>query len=155
MIKYAGIGSRDTPFLMLEKLSFVAGKLDNKGFLLRSGGAKGADRAFELASTCKEIISPNDPIPEEAFEMAKRYHTHWHNLDDFGRRAHARNMMVIMGQYLDDPVAFVVCWTEQGAPVGGTATGIRCAESNEIPVFNFGTPNENTMADLKNYVRAL
>jgi len=55
VIYYAGIGSRSTPDNVLgimEKLGIVLAK---KGFILRSGGADGADKAFEkgcdLAST--------------------------------------------------------------------------------------------------------
>ena len=62
VIYYAGIGSRSTPDNVLgimEKLGIVLAK---KGFILRSGGADGADKAFEkgcdLASGQKEIYLP-------------------------------------------------------------------------------------------------
>lgn len=44
---YAGIGSRKTPPQALGLMTQLAGAMEQKGYLLRSGGAKGADQAFE------------------------------------------------------------------------------------------------------------
>jgi hypothetical protein len=44
---YCGIGSRKTPENILIKMSKYASILERMGFTLRSGGALGADRAFE------------------------------------------------------------------------------------------------------------
>ena len=44
---YAGIGSRATPQAELEAMTEAAKMLSEKGYTLRSGGAKGADTAFE------------------------------------------------------------------------------------------------------------
>jgi len=44
---YSGIGSRSTPENILHMMGDVAYRLANKGWILRSGGADGADNAFE------------------------------------------------------------------------------------------------------------
>ena len=44
---YTGIGSRQTPKDILNLIEDVAFKLASKGYILRSGAAKGADTAFE------------------------------------------------------------------------------------------------------------
>jgi predicted Rossmann fold nucleotide-binding protein DprA/Smf involved in DNA uptake len=44
---YAGIGSRRTPSEILELMKEIGSKLEIEGWLLRSGGAPGADQAFE------------------------------------------------------------------------------------------------------------
>lgn len=44
---YAGIGSRETPPSVLEFMERCAREWAQKGWTLRSGGAKGADGAFE------------------------------------------------------------------------------------------------------------
>jgi len=44
---YAGIGARATPPGMLDLMSRIANKLEGMGYILRSGGAAGADTAFE------------------------------------------------------------------------------------------------------------
>lgn len=47
MIKYAGIGARETPEDICRKMSQASKAMAELGFCLRSGGAKGADSAFE------------------------------------------------------------------------------------------------------------
>lgn len=44
---YTGIGSRNTPPDILDIMFRLAGKLASEGYVLRSGGAQGADDAFE------------------------------------------------------------------------------------------------------------
>ena len=44
---YAGIGSRETPIEFLEMFKRVAKYIATNGYILRSGGAKGVDTAFE------------------------------------------------------------------------------------------------------------
>lgn len=58
---YAGIGSRKTPPDVLSDMTRIAGALETLGFTLRSGGADGADLAFERGVTdpaMKEIFLP-------------------------------------------------------------------------------------------------
>ena len=56
---YAGIGSRKTPPTIRSLMTKCANQLHNEGFTLRSGGAQGADTAFELgAQLRKEIYLP-------------------------------------------------------------------------------------------------
>lgn len=50
-LSYAGIGSRATPPEVLEQMTHAAGELEKQGCLLRSGGARGADQAFEKGIT--------------------------------------------------------------------------------------------------------
>lgn len=46
-LPYAGIGSRQTPKLVLDLMQRIGSELARNGFTLRSGGAVGADTAFE------------------------------------------------------------------------------------------------------------
>lgn len=46
-LPYAGIGSRQTPDDILELMHRIGSTLAINGFTLRSGGAVGADTAFE------------------------------------------------------------------------------------------------------------
>lgn len=58
---YAGIGSRETPQDVLDDMTAIAAKLEERGFTLRSGFAGGADTAFELGTTrddLREIFAP-------------------------------------------------------------------------------------------------
>ena len=48
---YTGIGSRETPGLILALMGRISARMDRLGFTLRSGGADGADAAFEANSS--------------------------------------------------------------------------------------------------------
>ena len=55
---YTGIGSRETPSHILELMTKIAKYLDSLGFILRSGGAPGADTAFANGAVNKQIFIP-------------------------------------------------------------------------------------------------
>lgn len=157
-MRYAGIGSRDTPKSLRQEISDIAFYLAN-GFnmILVSGGASGADSFFEegcdAAKGRKEIWLPhrgfnghyNDLLPsEDAYVVASRYVPHWKHCKGFARNAHARNCHQVLGADLLTPVKFVICWTPMGEVVGGTATALRIAQDHEIPILNLGTPGCDT-----------
>jgi hypothetical protein len=52
---YTGVGSRKTPPHILKVMRQLATKLNSDGWVLRSGGADGADTAFEQGSS---VVSP-------------------------------------------------------------------------------------------------
>lgn len=151
---YAGIGSRKTPESILLVMEDLANQFQNKGYILRSGGAAGADTAFEKgADPHMQIFIPWNGfsgrrliyrIPEKAFEIASRYHPAWPYLKDPVRALMARNVMQVLGPNLDMPSEFVICWTPDGCythqkrtkETGGTGLAISVASENGIPVFN-------------------
>lgn len=135
-MKYAGIGSRETPPKMLDWMTQMARWLNETGHILRSGGAKGADRAFERGAGTKcEIFRAADATPE-AFDLAAKYHPAWERCDAYAQALHARNGMILLGVQLNDPVDFVVCWTPGARVVGGTGQALRLAEAYGIKVYN-------------------
>lgn len=152
---YAGIGSRQTPPEVLTQMIQIARHLSREGWVLRSGGASGADSAFEqgcdLEGGEKEILLPwrrfnqnrstlwlptFGPIRDKAMALASEVHPAWLRMSSAGRCLHARNVMQILGPNLDSPVDLVICWTEGGKVVGGTATAIKLAEARGTPVHN-------------------
>lgn len=146
---YAGIGSRNTPNKILDYFTFIANQLESRGYILRSGGADGADTAFEDGVILnKEIYLPwfgfNDnksdlfDPPEGAFNIAQEIHPIWGALSRGAQAMHARNCQQVLGERLDSPSLFVICWTSNGLAIGGTRTAILLAERNKIPVLNFG-----------------
>lgn len=150
---YAGIGSRKTPAEILVSMTQIALKLKDH-MVLHSGAADGADLAFEYgADINKKIFVPwkgfsgRDqlyPIPPEAFKMASEAHKYWHYLTNGAQALMARNCQQVLGENLDDPVEFVICWTPDGCEddktrskeTGGTGLAITIASRNGIPVFN-------------------
>jgi len=132
---YAGIGSRQTPRSILGVMRMIAKRLDTLGWELRSGGAKGADQAFESGSTNKDIMQQRDATLESIFE-AKKYHPAWSMCSPYVQGLHARNTQIVLGRDLHTPVNMVICWTPNGVAEGGTGQAIRVANENYIPVFN-------------------
>ena len=142
---YAGIGSRRTPPEVLMKMNQLAKQYMTEGYTLRSGGAVGADRAFERgAGLFKEIFYANDAEPW-AFEYVERFcmpedRSGFKNWKPYIRGLLARNMQQILGRNGDSPVDFVVCWAPSfyywDSSAGGTGYAIRCALHNNIPVYN-------------------
>lgn len=131
---YAGIGSRESPDNILDVMTQVAQALATLGYTLRSGGAEGADTAFEDGAGPKEIFRPKHATAE-AIELASQFHPAWHNCSDYVRKLHGRNAQIILGRDLATPVEFAILWTSN-EKVGGTSLGIRIANHNNIPVKN-------------------
>lgn len=164
---FAGIGSRETPDDIQELMVRITSVLYNQGYILRSGGATGADTAFQLGvpDNCEmeiflDKLHDNKQCGDGFFnvgffdnlklaeKIAQRLHPAW---DRLGKRAKAlitRNTYQILGKDLNTPSEFVICWTPDGAEqttsaeTGGTGQAIRLAKKTDIPVFNLA--NEST-----------
>ncbi len=172
---YAGVGGRETPAHVLNLMTRIAQGLAKVGGILRSGGARGADTAFEAgAGSAKEIFLPypgfqgnpsrlhGEPTPE-AIALARAAHPYFDRMrpDSFAYQAHARNAHQVMGQDCRTPAAFLVCWTPDGAEdaasshsveaTGGTRTAIVIAEQQGVPVFNLARPD--ALHRLQTYVK--
>lgn len=154
---YAGIGARATPLHILAEMTNLAANLELTGFTLRSGGAAGADSAFEAGvkdprhakiflpwANFNRNTSALFDIHDDAYEMAASFHPAWHRCSPAACKFHARNCYQVMGYHLDTPADFILCWTPDGAMVGGTAQALRIAERFDIPVFNMGTQGWET-----------
>jgi hypothetical protein len=149
---YAGIGSRNLPAAMIPIIQAIAAKLARMGFTLRSGGAAGADSAFESASgDNKEIYlpwknfmnnkSPLYKITDEAKALARAFYPpenlEWYDRPENypTRNLMSRNCYQVLGDTLDTPVDFIVCWTPSEYK-GGTSQALRIARRYNIPYFN-------------------
>jgi len=120
------------------------------GYTLRSGAAQGADAAFESGSTRNEIwlpwrgfnghSSPLLPSPA-AFVLAAQHHPAWHACSRGARALHARNMHQVLGPNLDSPSSFILFWTPNIIPSGGTSQALRLAAAHSIPCYNLRDPS--------------
>lgn len=147
---YAGIGSRETPVEIMRLMYTIASDFALRGYTLRSGGAKGADSAFESGCDAKrgqkEIYLPwkgfngkesnYKGVSPEALEIAKKYHPAWDRLSPAAELLMGRNVYQVLGYFLKSPADFIVCWTKDGKASGGTGQAIRIATDLTIPVFN-------------------
>jgi hypothetical protein len=156
---YTGIGSRRTPKVILDFIFLIAQELGKQGYILRSGGANGADTFFERGCDSingqKEIYLPEKGfngngselyiIPNKAYRIAKEYHPYYYKMKQYTKNLMARNIQQVLGQILKDPTDFILCWTPDGAGAhdkppssrtGGTGQAIRVALDYNIPVHN-------------------
>lgn len=161
LINYAGIGARTTPDDILKAMESAARYLSSWGYRLHSGGAAGADSAFEAGcdsvNGSKEIHLPwkgfrKHPSPyfgsnRDARLLAKKYHPNWSVVSDRGRDFHARNCFQVLGRDLKTPVQFVLCWTPNGKLVGGTGQALRIAQDYDIEIINFGSMSFDQISD--------
>lgn len=157
---YAGHGNRDTPPDILAQMTQLAKQLSDLGYVLRINGSDIPGNAFEAGATKVEHYLPwksfkkSSPTlytkpTEDAFEVAKRYHPVFDQLDDKIKLLIACTSHVILGANVRDPVAFLICWSPDGAEqvkdctvrTGIVNQAIKIAASQGIPVFNLKNPN--------------
>lgn len=166
---WAGVGSRSSPPDVLALMTRIARRLAECGHTLRTGAAPGADTAFEAGhrEACGaerlEVYLPWAAFEREtrtrygwldgvalqrptmrAEAIAARMHPNWTRLSNGARLLQSRNSHQILGVDLECPVAFVLCWTPDGATcaretsakTGGTGQAIRLSSAADSPVVN-------------------
>lgn len=165
---YAAFGARKTPDDVLDIMATIGEELEAMGFIQRNGAAEGADEAFLeniQDPTTVELFLPwqgyngyesDMPLPKAfAYEVAFLNHPNWQACDERARMLHARNSHIALGtSSKDTPSLFGVCWTPNGACVGGSGQTIRVLDTNLIPVFNLGI-GEHVLDELVAYVEKL
>ena len=140
---YTGVGSRDTPQNILHMMSQIGEYMAHGGYCLLSGGATGADQAFEIGCDKvkgeKQIFLPwdgfgydrhkdigwahwidNDTIfngvDDRAMKIAEEFHPKWHMVGQAGRKMMARNTyQVLSTASISSKSSLLVCWTPDGA----------------------------------------
>lgn len=151
MRSITGIGSRETPPDVLGHMEAVG------AWRVRSGGAEGADYAFERgAMDFTDVFLPwgnfnkhlprlGLPIvvdPSDALDaLVTTYHPASRNLSHGGWSLMRRNGPQVLGLDLKTPSDAVVCWRQRR---GGTDQALRIAQGHGIPVFNMHDPQYGT-----------
>lgn len=167
-IYYSGIGSRETPSDILSAFENIASVLSKAGFILRSGGAPGADTAFEsgcnMSNGEKEIYLPwigfnNNRSTiighnDSSISIVKKYIPYYDRLKIGAKKLLARNIPQILGSDLKSPSSFVVCYTEGGKIKGGTAVVLNVADDLGVTVFNAGSFSciDSFYTEIENYI---
>jgi hypothetical protein len=156
-IYYTGIGSRTIPLILSNLFTNLSSYLESHNFILRSGGAGGTDLSFESGikdkNNCRIYLprklfnknesqlylgNINPKLESDARDIARSIHPNPYALRGFSLLAHTRNAFQVLGDDLNSPSDFLVCYTENGESKGGSRTAIELAKKNNIPVFNFG-----------------
>lgn len=141
---FTGIGSRITPFEILNLMKLIGKKCCDLGLRLRSGNAEGADTAFYegvlLSQRFKEIgcsiylptgrfrgytHSPENGFFDstlfqdsysKAFELARQARGGFNGLSEFAIALQVRSVFQVLGSSLRKPSLFLICWAP---PSGG------------------------------------
>lgn len=166
-IHYTGVGSRKTPTPIKMRMQTMARSLARAGVVLRSGGAAGADLAFErgcdkergpkeiylpwedFGDDCERddlssffVFGPRNPgsrLLERAEQIASSVHPAWDNLNVSVQLLHTGNVFQVLGHDLETPSRFLICWTPGGKLRGGTRTALLVAARHRVPCFNLGS----------------
>jgi hypothetical protein len=164
-VYYAGIGSRETPDKILEFMTELGKYFSCKNYILRSGGAEGADSSFEkgcdLVNGNKEIYLPwykfnnsnSNLVVKQglAFEIAKQFHPYYDNLSEGAKKLQARNTHQVLGLDFKTYSNFIICYTKNGSGNGGTGQAIRIANHFNISVLDLGKYNSINEVKLNTY----
>ena len=148
---YTGIGSRDTPTEICALMTRIAKYMAAKGYTLRSGGAPGADTAFEMgADQRKEIYLPwkafnNNPselfpASDAAMKIAAEFHPYWGKLSQRSKLLIGRNTHQVLGADCNASTERIICWTKDAKGGGGTGQAIRIARHLGIPIDDLANP---------------
>lgn len=179
---YTGIGSRQTPKVILDLMTEIGIYMAKNNILLRSGGANGADSAFEsgcdFVNGIKEIFLPWEgfnnktglinknnkkamAISEKTWNL-RNMPVKWNNLKESTKLLMLRNTYQIMGIELTKPTNLVICWTPDGRASGGTGQAIAMANyitiskrtNITIPVINLQIKKDRDIIEnmLKNNI---
>lgn len=161
---YTGVGSRQTPPHILELMTKIARHLSEKGYILRSGHAEGADRAFEKGAGGKAIIylpwpsfgqkpykdDPGMPVLGTPVCNEAIWDNYYSILQTLGTRGdaygavkklHGRNVAQVLGHdpQKPEPSKILFYWApkdSQGNPTGGTRTAVALAIYYNIPTID-------------------
>lgn len=141
-LTYAGVGARETPQEVLTLMHDVGRNLAREGFLLRSGGARGADSAFGTGCRegegASEIFLKDAPISPLFDRLTENMHPKPSALSPHGRLLMNRNGAQVFGSDFSRPCDVLLCWTPGGKGGGGTGQAIRIARAIDIPVLDLG-----------------
>lgn len=164
---YTGVGSRKTPEGIQKLMRTISRLYNGMGWVLRSGGAEGADTAFEENSgDLREIYksdiykSVGELIYEKAQRIAAQYHPNWVKMPEFAKKLHARNVFQVLGEDLETPSSVVICWTPDGCnnhydrsiETGGTGTAISIAYFSQIPIINLARSED--MSKINQFIKS-
>lgn len=157
-MKYAGIGHRkgnvptEKALLMVE-IGFL---LAESGYTLHSGNATGSDHYFHVGckhgegdakiflpwkrynhtqNTEDTILLPKSRF-KEAYEILLHHEILHGEVTGMSKKFFCRNVAQILGEDLNSPVDFVVCYTYNGKHEGGTGIATQLAEKLDIPIYN-------------------
>lgn len=163
---YAATGNREAPPEILKKFEEIARKLETLGYTARVGGFEGIEETVEKATTKNEIHLPWREFGQKqskftfttdrAMAIAKMFHPTFDTMKKSVQLFLAKNARIVMGDKMNSPALFLLCWTEDGVESakektsrsGFTGHPIAIASAVGIPIFNLGNPSAEQRLNL-------
>lgn len=169
----AGIGSRELGMREAARCYYFGLLFADYGWGFRTGRARGADERFAFGyrlgfgvpQYCVPWDSYNlaevdacrppaysldrlDPAARDRLcDLVRTLHPAGPNLTNGAMRLHARNIIILLGPNLDDPVKAVFALPRLSGHLGGTGFGMQLARHYDIPLFDLRKPSEVRAAE--------
>lgn len=106
---------------------------------------EGADRAFSLGATKKNLFGVDTPIGTKEMQVMEEIHPNPNALKEGAKKLMARNTNQVFGANLDTPVDFVLFYAKETdnplRPKGGTGQAVEMARRKGIPTINMADTN--------------
>lgn len=157
---YTGMGSSGGSLAAVDRARRLGARMAELGWVLRTGGCPGVDRAFTAGASqqggASEIYLPWKGYgghvglvcgPDEyqrAMQIAQKAVDNWSTLTEGQRLLKACIVLELLGSNLRMPSRVLVCWSPDGCEsaaattrrTGDAALAIHVAEQSRIPVVN-------------------
>jgi len=105
---------------------------------------EGADRAFSLGATKKNLFGVDKPVGQREMAVMQEIHPNPSALKEGAKKLMARNTNQVFGENLDTPVDFVLFYAQETKgirPEGGTGQAVEMARRKGIPTINMADAN--------------
>lgn len=170
-LPYAVTGNKDVPPEIVSKVKELVNYLNGHGFTSRMGCDDPIENAAYESAAKKEAILPWREFNsieskftftnDRAMAIAKKFHPTFDNMKKGIQLILAKNARLILGNRMDQPARFLLCWTEDGvenirqktAKTGYTGHTIAIACGAGVPVFNLANPDAEKR--LREYVESI
>lgn len=128
--------NRDIHKSLRQTLAITAIKLQQSGYIFRSGAKIGSEKYFELAiysNSHKEMCTFND-LNDKAFNIARLFYSDFDKLHKSKQKRLARIVTVILGKDLNNPLKFLITFTKNGYSTNEIAFAITLAKAYNIHI---------------------
>lgn len=157
-LPYAALGNKDAEQSILDSFKRIVTKLEENGYIARTGGMEGIEELVERTAANHELYLPwksfaskeskftyNNPLVQG---IAKKFHPSWDNLKPPLQAFLSKGVRVLCGQNCNSLALFLLCWSKDGVDnvkdktyeSANVGHAVAVAAAHHIPVFNLGKP---------------
>lgn len=149
---YAGLAARTTPSVVQEILTQIVARLDAEGLVLRTGDRCGGQRAMRdgargaatriMRLDCDAGLAAASRRTARQLLDYSHFRCHPDRLPNASFDELGRTVRIVLGVEMNDPVAFLLCWTKRRkrgrkkVRHGDTAFARTVARASGVPVFD-------------------